>query len=442
MKIKKHLSIARAAAALLFLTLAAMAFSGTTWMASKLLQLQFGPAILRCTASFSAGALATVIGIAIITCLFGRFYCSVFCPLGILQDVIAFISRRKAKAQPNYAKTKYAIAAAVFGLMVCGWNIGFLLLDPYSNFGRIFGGFTLGAMLPLIIIAALSVWRKRFYCTTICPVGTLLGLFAKFGVFRLKIADKCIKCGKCMTVCPSGCINIKEGFLDNERCVRCMSCISVCPRECIAFAGLEKANVPLNASRRAFLMNSGAMLAGFASGVMLAKAGLSKLAVISKRFKILPPGAGNAERFASKCTACQLCTANCPAKIITSAPGGNGPVSLDLSNGACKYECNRCSQICPTGAIAFLPLAVKQKTKIAEASLNPENCIVFQEGEECGECAKACPTHAIALRKNGAPRPVNPSLCIGCGACRIVCPGSAMTMHEIEKQILLISGHD
>ena len=154
------------------------------------------------------------------------------------------------------------------------------------------------------------------------------------------------------------------------------------------------------------------------------------------KFKILPPGAVSPERFGAKCTSCQLCAANCPEKIIVPAPGGYGPVSLDLSRGHCRYDCKKCSEVCPTGALLPLTLPEKRKTKIAEAKLDPKNCIVFQEGTPCGRCAAACPVHAVVLRKSGAPRPVNTRLCIGCGACQQICPAEkkAMTIHFIPKQ--------
>ena len=109
---------------------------------------------------------------------------------------------------------------------------------------------------------------------------------------------------------------------------------------------------------------------------------------------------------------------------------------LDLSRGHCSFDCHRCSQVCPTGAIVPLGLEAKRRTKIAEASFNPRNCIVFQEDEQCGKCSEACPTKAITLRKNGTPKPVDGRLCIGCGACQAVCPApeKAMSIHEIEKQ--------
>ena len=146
------------------------------------------------------------------------------------------------------------------------------------------------------------------------------------------------------------------------------------------------------------------------------------------------------ERFAQKCTACRLCEANCPAKIIVPAPGGDGPVRLDLSRGACKYDCNRCSAICPTGALKPLKLEDKRRTKIAEAEFDPKVCIAFQTEDKCGRCAKACPTGAIKLRKNGTPKPVDKNRCIGCGACQAACPAApkkAMTVHAVERQTLL-----
>ena len=426
----------RLGAAGLFLILSGLAFSGLAGALAPFLHVQFGPALVKCTAAFSAGALGVVIGIALVTLLFGRFYCSFFCPFGLLQDIIIFLSRRKETAVSDLRYFRYGIAGVVYGLLLLGWSGGFLLLDPYSNFGRIFAVFSLGGLVPLIVIVVLASWKKRIYCTAVCPVGTLLGLLAKISVFRLAVKDRCVKCRTCVKFCPAGCIDLEKRIIDNERCVRCMNCISRCPLGSIGFVLPKKTEPGQDLSRRKFLIGGGTLIAGLAAGAVLAKTGLGKLAEYAKRFKILPPGAGDAARFASKCTACQLCTANCPAKIIVPAPGGDGPVSLDLSRGSCRYDCNRCSQVCPTGAIRPLTLEVKRKTKIAEAKFDPRKCLVFQEGTKCGKCAEACPAKAVRLRKTGAPFPVKTDLCIGCGACQAACPApeKAITVHEIERQ--------
>ena len=439
---KKRVSwrVVRIIAAAVFLAVAVASFTGLAGMGAMLLHVQFGPALLKLIAAFSAGTLATVLGIVLVTYLFGRFYCAVFCPLGILQDVIGFLSRRKAVETRNFAWFRYAVAGVVFGMLAFGWTAGFFLLDPYSGFGLIVASFSLGSLVPLAVIAILAVWKKRIYCTAVCPVGTLLGLIAKHGVFQLRITGKCVRCGKCVAQCPSGCIDLDTGTIDNERCVRCMNCLSRCPLHGIHLVRPERGSVPVDVSRRAFLIGGGALIAGLAAGAVLAKAGMRKFAEFAGRFRILPPGAGNAVRFASRCTGCQLCTANCPTGIIRPAEYGAGPVSLDFSRGSCRFDCNRCSQVCPTGAIRPLTLNEKQRTRIAEVHFIPQNCIVFQDGEQCGKCAGVCPVKAITLRRTGAPR-VTPSLCIGCGACREVCPApeKALEIREIAEQTLFRS---
>ncbi len=44
--------------------------------------------------------------------------------------------------------------------------------------------------------------------------------------------DKCIKCGQCFTVCPTGAIDLKKReypILNKEKCIKCKACIDVCP---------------------------------------------------------------------------------------------------------------------------------------------------------------------------------------------------------------------
>ena len=79
---------------------------------------------------------------------------------GISQDIVAFLSRRKGKPLPKHLAFPRAICLGiVVGLLVIGWTLGFKLLDPYSNFGRAFASYGIGAILPFVIVLALSVWR-------------------------------------------------------------------------------------------------------------------------------------------------------------------------------------------------------------------------------------------------------------------------------------------
>ena len=449
----KWITIRRARIAASFLVAAVMAaaFSGAAAWTARAARLEFVPALLRSVAAFSAGALATVLILIALTWLFGRFYCACLCPLGIWQDLWGFVSRRAGRRAKDLPVLRYLVGGIVFGALAGGWALGFALLDPYSNFGRgVAGRAALGGLIPLAVTALLAVWKKRIFCTAVCPAGTLLGLFGRFGLFKIRFTDKCVKCGLCVKSCPAGCIDLASGTIDNEWCVRCMNCLGVCKVSGVAFTarrGTAKTaeTKAFDRSRREFLVRGGVLLAGLAAGFAVARSGVVKtaaLALAGAKKLILPPGAGDLERFAAKCTACQLCTANCPAKIIVPAPGGDGAVRLDLSRGACRYDCSKCGSVCPTGAIKKLTLKEKRRTKIAEAAFDPKLCLACHGDDPCGRCADACPAGAI--------RPVGPrrvprlkkTLCIGCGACQAACPAAlkAMTVHAIEKQCLTDNG--
>ena len=448
---KKGYRWLRIAAAALFFALMTAAFSGMAAWAAKIPHLEFAPALLRCCAAFSLGALATVVVILLLSWLFGRFYCACFCPLGVWQDLVGWASRRKGRTERNHPRIRYFAAGFALGGLAAFWTLPFLLFDPYSNYGRIVaGGFALGGMIPLVLITLLAVWKKRIFCTTVCPVGTILGLFGRFGLFQLRLTDKCVKCGNCVKSCPAGCIDLASGTLDNERCVRCMNCLAVCRLDAVEFTlrrQKRSEDAPPDRSRREFIVNGMELFTGLAAGALVGKYAAisiftSDLSDLDRRTHlILPPGAGNLTRFALKCTACQLCTANCPAKIIVPAPGGDGPVRLDLTRGACKYDCDKCSSVCPTGALLPLGLKKKRLTKIAEAKFDATRCLACHGDEPCGKCADACPAGAIkAVGPRRVPR-VNKKLCIGCGACQAACPAKpkAMTVHGVREQTVVES---
>ena len=506
-----------AVAAIVFI-LICLAFAGLMPQATALLKIQAAPSLMKTIAAFSTGALATCIVILLITFLFGRFYCSVVCPLGIAQDIAAFIFRRKGKPLPPHLAFPRAIAlGVVIGLLVIGWTLGFKMLDPYSNFGRpfaawnqpkpavvekadetaaeeddddsseeqsaaaattdtaesscpsgcILSSYGIGTILPVIVIIGAAIWRKRLFCNALCPVGTTLGIVSRIGLFKLSITEKCIKCGRCVRACNAGCIDIDHHDIDNARCVRCLNCIAACPMGAIDFGrpvvatktteqpseqsvaetteqSVEKQTT--DPSKRELLLAIPVGLVGLgvsaAAGKHFLKALLdAKTAEATESEEetaaapqfILPPGAGDVARFATKCTACLLCVHNCPSKIIKPSPTGYGFVRLDLTNSKCGFDCNRCSQICPTGAIRPVPLAEKQKLRIAQAAINYKNCKVFQDDEPCGKCAEVCPTKAITLRKTGAPK-MTKNLCIGCGACQAICPKKTITVSPIAQQ--------
>lgn len=76
----------------------------------------------------------------------------------------------------------------------------------------------------------------------------LAGLFGQRLYFRHKTREysdklkihrsKCIRCGKCISVCPMKNISLKEGqIMPGDKCTMCYRCISFCPAQAITLLG-------------------------------------------------------------------------------------------------------------------------------------------------------------------------------------------------------------
>ncbi len=422
----KKLRYGRALLALVCAGLAVLAFAGVFYPI-KIFDVQPAALLQRVLVDFSLFALYLLAGLVIVTLLLGRVFCSLLCPFGLLQEFFMVLFRRKTGVQKS-RPYKYFLAAAVFGVLAGGSALLVRVTDPYTLFGSAASGVWLG--LGAVILVAVLVWfRGRYFCANICPVGTLLGLMGKHALIQVYIdQDKCVSCGLCVRQCPTGSIDSKNKTVDNETCLKCMKCQGICRTGGLKLGWKPAGVVPFNAGRRRFLIAGGVLavfVAAAKSGAVLAQSALRKLKAV-----ILPAGAGNATDFADRCLNCNLCVQQCPMKIIKPADADYPAVHLDYQDNFCDYNCHKCSEVCPSGAISRLSLTEKQRTQIALARVNADVCV------RCGLCVRECPRQAIFREDGGVPE-INPSGCIGCGACQSVCPVKAIAVLPVDRQKLL-----
>ena len=378
-------------------------FSGKDYPV-KILDVQFTAALQRTILDGTVFAACLFAGIIVLTLLFGRIYCSTLCPLGLAQEIVGLLFRRKIRLQKSNP-FKYILAALVFGVLIGG--------------------------SAAVVLALFVAFGKRFFCVHICPVGAVLGLIAKHSVFQVGIDNrKCVPCGMCAEKCPTGSIDYKNKKVDNETCIKCFKCMGVCRRGGIRFGRIPAYPLAMNESRRKMLIG-GAGLAAFA--VLAFKSGAIVSKKIAARVKsvILPAGARSPEKFANNCLNCNLCVQNCPMKILKKADSDYPAVHIDLSENFCAFDCHKCGDVCPSGAIRRLSLSDKRRTQTGLAGVDESKCI------KCGLCVMKCPKHAVKKELfEDFPR-FDSDLCIGCGACKIACPVGAITVQPVEEQRLL-----
>ena len=441
-------------ATLFFLSVTAL-FIDSTGMAKEWLgwtaKIQFLPALLALN-------VVTVLALVVLTLLVGRAYCSVICPLGVMQDVISRISglRKKKKSRFSYSGEKkwlrYGILVIFVVALVAGLTPLAALLAPYSSYGRMVSSVVSPSLSPVAIVAAVSFvvvaimsWLGgRTYCNTICPVGTILGFFSRFALFRPIIdTSKCNSCKRCAKKCKASCIDAKNHRIDYSRCVACMDCIKNCKHGALT---LRYALENTDSSRRSFLTLSATLAA-----TSLVKAQEKKvdggLAAIEDKKKperatrLVPPGAKSLRHFSQHCTACQLCVSECPNNVLHPSTNLDTLMQPEMSyeDGYCRPECTRCSEVCPAGAIRPITVAEKSSTRIGHAVWIKKNCLPVADGVECGKCARHCPSGAILMVHMDANDDESPKIpvidterCIGCGACENLCPARPFSAIYVE----------
>lgn len=196
------------------------------------------------------------------------------------------------------------------------------------------------------------------------------------------------------------------------------------------------------ASRRAFLTGAALGLGAVTLGAQEKKVDGGFAEILDKKVPshdtpITPPGSKSVKDFYSRCTACQLCVAECPNKVLRPSMDLDRLMQPEMAydKGYCRPECTRCSQLCPTGAITSISREEKTQYHIGTARIDRSLCVA-QQGTKCGNCERHCPVGAIKMvedRQSGFSIPtVSEEICIGCGACENLCPArpfSAITVN-------------
>ena len=396
------------------LTMLFLDFTGTLhawlgWMA----KVQLLPAVLALN-------FAIVAVLLLMTLLFGRVYCSVICPLGVMQDIISWIhgkTKKKNRFRFSWSPAKNWLRYTVLVLFVIGLALGAhsiaILIAPYSAYGRIAGNlfaplYQLGnnlfawiaeragsyafysvdvwirsistfaiAAVTFAVVGVLAWKNGRTWCNTICPVGTALGFFSRFSVFAPVIdTDKCRNCGLCGKQCKASCINMKEHQIDYSRCVACMDCIDTCNEGAIRYALRYGRKSPVEPGMTATgpEATAGKEKADKGRRAFITSAVIAGTAVAAKAQEMKVDGGLAAVSNAEK-----------PERQTPLVPAGS--ISLKHFTDHCT-ACQLCVSVCPNQVLR--PSASLMTLMQPEMSYERGYC-----RPECTKCTDICPAGAI-----------------------------------------------
>jgi polyferredoxin/formate hydrogenlyase subunit 6/NADH:ubiquinone oxidoreductase subunit I len=435
--------------------------------------------------------------IVALTFLFGRAFCNWICPYGALHQFVGWLfdvrptSQRIAHNRYHPLQyLKYVIlivflvmasmgalqiglldpivimyrgvstffapasdmAVAQLGNMVEGAGAGASLVDALKFApgveSRIFVGSFWIALIFLVFLA-LNLWKPRFFCRFVCPLGALLGVIARGSLFRInRMVDRCTDCNLCLTRCegaadPHSKVRVAE-------CFSCMNCIDDCPENAIEFTLLRQDKLQVSAkpdlSRRQVVFAS---VAGLLGVPMLRANGL----VNDENFSpdmMRPPGSVAEAEFLKRCIKCDQCINVCPTNVLQPATLKEGGIEalwtpvMHFNIAHCQLKCTLCSEVCPTGAIRQIsvteklgegPYAHQGPVRLGTAFVDTTRCLPWANQIPCVVCEEVCPVAPKAIQTTDEEardvfgrlvvlnKPfIVPDLCIGCGICQAECP--------------------
>jgi polyferredoxin len=221
-----------------------------------------------------------LIGIFILVILFtNRSFCGWVCPIGTIQDALAYIPVKKRALKMNthrfFLKIKYvfiiiliifivplgitstanqlfyvdfkkqlgAFADKPIGYFSMSEFIFYYFIHFINNWTTFIALGDWGAILIFtfyFLILILSIWYPRIYCRYFCPFAALSSVVSNYSFLKpSRNPVKCVgrtECGICEKVCPKQIRILDEPFeffTGNGECNFCLKCKEKCPYEAI-----------------------------------------------------------------------------------------------------------------------------------------------------------------------------------------------------------------
>lgn len=186
------------------------------------------------------------LAIILISLVFGKSFCSWFCPIGFISELVGDfgekIFKRRLKLPKfldyplrslKYLMLGFLVYSVIF--LMTPLAIKYFLDSPYNIVADIkmyyfFANISQTSLIVISVLFVLSILIRNFWCRFLCPYGALLGIFSLLSPNKIqRNTSSCIDCGLCSKACPSFVKVDKVKTVISDECSTCLNCVDVCP---------------------------------------------------------------------------------------------------------------------------------------------------------------------------------------------------------------------
>ncbi len=187
--------------------------------------------------SFIGMILLRIVVLIVIVYFFGNIFCGWVCHKGALQEFLyreRFAINIPWKVDFYLKKLRYFFLGLIIFYPLIKKQRIFNKIDPFKGIFNFTAEFYLLVLIVVFLVASIFIYRP--FCRYICPLGALLGIINKIGLFKIELTDstKCIHRNICEKKCPMKALKMKEKpEVSKEFCFACLECKLSCPFQCL-----------------------------------------------------------------------------------------------------------------------------------------------------------------------------------------------------------------